>query len=506
MKKISIIISSTIILLGLASCSLNEDPYGFYSENNFYITAADAESAVNYIYDAMNYIEFSRDIVFLGDMNTDEMDPKSDCGADTQTIDNWDMTNYKTNVRLGNLFKYAYIIINRANSVIANVPGMNIEESLKNRYTGEGYFMRAYAYYFLATNFGKVPIHKTPVTTAEETSVPAASSLDEMWNFIISDFAAAADLLPYYKTPEAGRADKVAAYGFLAKSYLYIASAKDHGVPQYREMNFNVDDYYSKAAEAAAMVVDNPEQTVFGFSSSLTSIYDVNKPDGPEHIFIMSMDRTGEGEGQFSKIDKMYIPYISGSTVYIKNQETGRMNPNHDGWGEYRTNINFYNSYSSTDRRKTWLIADKAYDASGNVIADYSQGTLSYPFCIKYTDPSFSGDKTSTRPYLLRYSDIALVYAEAEGPSGKSYELVNYIRNRAGLGDLDPTLDKEAFRRAILNERTYELAFEGNHCYDLRRWNKMQDITAAKARGLTSEDMVFYPIPSIETDLNNSIN
>lgn len=51
-------------MLSLASCDLSESPYGFYSENNFYKTEADAEAAVNYIYDAITYIEFSRAIVF----------------------------------------------------------------------------------------------------------------------------------------------------------------------------------------------------------------------------------------------------------------------------------------------------------------------------------------------------------------------------------------------------------------------------------------------------------
>lgn len=32
----------------LAACNLDEYPYGFYSEDNFYKTEADAESAVNY--------------------------------------------------------------------------------------------------------------------------------------------------------------------------------------------------------------------------------------------------------------------------------------------------------------------------------------------------------------------------------------------------------------------------------------------------------------------------
>ena len=80
---------------------------------------------------------------------------------------------------------------------------------------------------------------------------------------------------------------------------------------------------------------------------------------------------------------------------------------------------------------------------------------------------------------------------------------MNDIRGRAGLGNLPAGLNKQQFRDKVRKERNYELAFEGKYCYDLRRLNKLHtDITAAKEQGLTAEDMVFYPIPSLETDLN----
>ena len=498
-----LIVIIAISLVGMSSCDLKEYPYGFYSEDNFYKTEEDAEAAVNYIYDATTYIEYSRTIVFLGDMNTDDMDPKGDAAADTKNLDQWTLSNFRTNMHLANLFKYSFIAINRANAVIKKASEMNINENIKNRYLGEAYFMRGYSYFNLARNFGLVPIHLAPVEKLSETTVPPATSLDEMWNVIISDLTTAGNLLPYYSIPETGRVDRVAADALLAKAYLYIASAKEHGVPQYANMTHIVEEYYQKAAEFAGKVVDNPEQKVFGFSGNLLDIYDVDKPTGPEHIFIMYMDRTGNSEGQYYKISKMYIPYISGATIYIKQGDTDNLIASHDGWGEYRTNIPFYNSFETGDRRKEWLIVDKVYDAQGNVAASYVDGKLNYPFCRKFIDPHFLGDKTSTRPYLLRYSDIALLYAEAAGPTAKSYELVNYIRNRAGLGNLPANLDKDTFRKAILNERRYELSFEGDRCYDLRRWNRLHtDITAAKEQGLTAEQMVFYPIPSIETDLN----
>ena len=505
MKFKNIILAAAMAVV--SACSLEEYPYGFYSEENFYKTPEDAQAAVNYMYDAINYIEYSRSIVFLGDMNTDVMNPKGDATASNKELDGWKMTTFNTNTTLSNFFKYSYITINRANAVIKNIGAMSgLDESIRSRYVGEAYFMRGWSYFCLARNFGCVPVHTEPVTTLEQSAASKAGSLDEMWERIISDLKTAADLLPFYEKPQTGHADKAAAYGFLAKAYLYIASAKANGTPHYAEMTLDADDCYAKAAEYAGYVVDNAEQTTYGFSDNLLDIYDVEKPDGPEHIFIMSMDRTGTSEGQYSKISKMYIPYISGATVWLRQGDSEELIKTHDGWGEYRTDMDFYNSFESGDRRHDWLFCNAVYNEAGDVVASLEDGKLNYPFCRKFIDPQFSGDKTSTKPYLLRYSDVALIYAEAAGPTEKSYGLVNYIRRRAGLSELASGLDVEAFREAVLSERTFELAFEGDHCYDLRRWNRLHtDITSAKEQGFTAEDLVFYPIPQMETDLNQNL-
>ncbi|MCQ2135787.1 MAG: RagB/SusD family nutrient uptake outer membrane protein [Bacteroidales bacterium] len=500
MKRISIILASLALVCG---CTLEEYPYGFYSENNFYKTAADAESAINYVYDAITYIEYSRAIVFLGDMNTDVMTPKGDATAATKELDGWKMATFKTNTTLYNFYKYSYITINRANSVIENVPKMDIDQALKDRCVGEAYFMRAYSYYCLARNFGRVPIHLKPTRTLDDTTVAPAESLDQLWAQIFSDLENAESLMQVNAAPRPGRTDKVAALSLMAKAYLYLASAKESGAPFYKDMNFGVEDYYQKSVQAAAKVVADPSQTTYHFDSDLMAIYDVEKSDGPEHIFIMSMDRTGETEGQYSKISKMYIPYISGGTIYLKQGDTDVLIKSHDGWSEYQTAADFWNSFEAGDRRHDWLFCDKVYDVNGNLLASYPGNKLSYPFCRKFIDPDYSGDKTSTKPMLIRFSDIALVYAEAAGPTEKAYELVNFIRSRAGLSPLSAGLSKEAFRAAVQKERTYELAFEGDLCYDLRRQNKLHtNITEAKGQGWTAEDMVFYPIPSLETDLN----
>ena len=108
------------------------------------------------------------------------------------------------------------------------------------------------------------------------------------------------------------------------------------------------------------------------------------------------------------------------------------------------------------------------------------------------------------KPFLIRYSDIALVYAEAVGPTTEGYAQVNYIRERAGLGPLNPGLDLQAFREAVWQERSWELAFEGNRLYDLRRYNRLTTVVE-EAAGLTPEQAAFYPIPDVEVDLNQGL-
>lgn len=484
----------------LSACSLKEEPYGFYSEDNFYKTAADAEAALMYAYGDLTYLEYSRAVFFLGDMPSEELTTKSDASAENQDLNLWKVDNFKTNITLENFFKYAFIGINRANGVIQNVENATFDEAKRKQFLGEAYFLRAWNYFNLVRNFGLVPMHTTMVDQLDETSAPLAKDLDEVYDLILGDCRRAAELLPVYPKPVLGRTDCVAAQSLAAKAYLYVASAKENGVKLYREMKRQTEEMYDSAAYFAGEVVDH--QTTYGFSDNLLDIYDVEKSNGPEHIFLMSMDRSGVSEGQYSKISKMFIPYVDGATIYLMQGSSNTLIPSHDGWSEYQTTPVFYNSYDPADKRKTELIVNKVYRADGTISAQYP-GKLTYPFCRKYIDPKFDGDKTSTRPFLIRFSDIALVYAEAAGPSARSYELVNFIRQRAGLGALSPNLSKADFRKAVINERKFEMAFEGDYMYDLRRTNRIQSIPEAQSLG--EDQTTFYPIPQAEINLNGSL-
>ncbi len=77
---------------------------------------------------------------------------------------------------------------------------------------------------------------------------------------------------------------------------------------------------------------------------------------------------------------------------------------------------------------------------------------------------------------VFRLAEFYLSYAEAlneyEGPTAESFNYLNMIRQRAGMPNKDASMlpDQVAFRTAIQNERSIELAFEDHRYNDLHRW------------------------------------
>lgn len=124
-------ILSILIFCGLfiTSCDLTEKPYGFYSEDNFYKTAADAEVSLLYAYNTLNFIEYSRGIFYIGELASETCDVKSGEAYGSQDLNNW--TANANNETLTNYFKYCYIGINRANAIIENVAESTFDEDAK---------------------------------------------------------------------------------------------------------------------------------------------------------------------------------------------------------------------------------------------------------------------------------------------------------------------------------------------------------------------------------------
>ena len=104
---------------------------------------------------------------------------------------------------------------------------------------------------------------------------------------------------------------------------------------------------------------------------------------------------------------------------------------------------------------------------------------VSPPLIEKYVkNKLINNDKSNVNWYFLRYADVLLLYAEAlnewkQGPTKEAYDAINKVRERAyGNNKYNlKNLSYEDFRKAIQDERAYELAFEGHRRMDLVRWD-----------------------------------
>lgn len=500
MMKLKKIILGLSFAIGLVSCeSLDVEPQGFYSDQNFYKTVEDAEAAMLYAYDALTLVSYAPVTFYLAELATDNCRVKSDEGADAQAFVNWEVTSQ--NELLTQYYRSAYIAINRANAVIENVEGKGFNQEDEDRLLGEALFLRAYNHFNVVRAFGLTPLQTSLIDKLDETTASLPESMDVAYSFLIDDLIRAIDYLEVNRV--VGRADKVAAQALLSKVYLFAASAKESGTPKYNAIVESVDNLYAKAAEYAEYVLNG--QGEYSHDLDLQNIYNVENPSGPEHIFILSMDRSGTQEGDYSKLSKYFIPYIAGGSVYLNNID-GSLSETHDGWSVFQTTDDLFTSYEVADKRRNELIVSEVFDESGVSIGSVGDGTIPYPFTRKYVDPLFEGDKTSTRPYLIRYSDIQLVYAEATANTDGLIQY-NQIRNRAGVDELVDLvgLSKEDFRTLVIEERQRELAYESDRLWDLRRKNIVQQ-EVIEAAGLSPEAVAFYPIPQREIDLNPNIN
>ena len=106
---------------------------------------------------------------------------------------------------------------------------------------------------------------------------------------------------------------------------------------------------------------------------------------------------------------------------------------------------------------------------------------------------------------LLRYSDVLLMYAEAELEcSGElTWEPLVAVRDRNGIATEQSKYGtKDTFLQLIKNERARELCFEATRKYDLIRWG---DFEIAMADYKVQPKHVLLPIPSIELGVNREL-
>lgn len=116
---------------------------------------------------------------------------------------------------------------------------------------------------------------------------------------------------------------------------------------------------------------------------------------------------------------------------------------------------------------------------------------------------------------VIRYADVLLMLAEAQGNTTASLTLINQVHRRAGLIDLTATQVNTTtlFEKTLSDERRLEFAFENQRLFDLLRFNTT--FTTIKAEQTMQDHFAYmypshyanYPAPRLTvTDLQGNAN
>ena len=197
--------------------------------------------------------------------------------------------------------------------------------------------------------------------------------------------------------------------------------------------------------------------------------------------------------------------------------------------GEYNEKTHPNQALRSYD--KTPYVVSKVSTSQDPTIARGIRNCGKWRREVEYEGQMMAKDLYTCINYpILRYSDVLLMFAEADNeyngsPSQEGYECVKEVRDRAGISTAPfaDYSDQVSFRNFVRNERGRELCFESLRKYDLIRWGifveSMKDYLtdtqdqnwpaandkaqyAANIGSAVQEKHVLLPIPSIELGVN----
>lgn len=466
--KIKYLIIALLAVLLPACNILDQQPESAFTAENFYKTPGDAISAVNAIYDPLPTNNMYNQLMLAyQDQGTDDCEWGGGRNTSNQAKNDVDKYTFTTaTVYFYTTWATCYQAINRANAVIARIPGIAMDQALQDRLVAEAKFLRGFYYFTLVQLFGKVPLQLTETTSLTNLDLPR-SPVADVYAQIIADFTAAAALLPQkYTGTDVGRATQGAAKGMLAKVYL-------------------TQGEWQKSIDACEEIMALESQGIYGLWTNYSDVFLIANKNGKESLF--EAQSLGGGYNEGSALEGYLRPPFDRS-----------------GFGDDPVTENHYKAYTSRDKRRDVNV--RLYTTTGTPPAPAS---IAFPcYVAKYKDPASTGNGDGSNNFIiLRYADVLLMYAEAqyqltEG-STEAYAAINRIRARAGLDDLTPGLTREQFRDSVLLERRLELAFEGHRRYDLVRTGKLIEAMKAQNPGILVEPKHYlYPVPQIERDAN----
>jgi starch-binding outer membrane protein, SusD/RagB family len=417
--------------------------------------------------------------------------------------DRGDIAHYTLNSSNGQLYApwvQLYQGIERANECIYSIPrmplyttGSEVETGELQRLYGEALTLRAQYFLELIRNWGDVPAQFLP-SSLEPNLFIGKTDRDTIYNHLLNDLLQAESLVPW-------RTD-IAALGDVANERITLGAVKAlrarialyrggyslrrassiYGQKMARPADYLT--YYKIAdSECVQMMARRDEHTLDpSYQAVFKNGFDAHTSDAfGEIVFEVGMSGgSGSNDSRLGYYDGNKVNSVGNAAIGVLPT--------------------YFYLFDSTDTRRDVTCA--AYD----VKADYA--TLSGRTGITLVEAKFRKEWMSSPSQLMnaglyygvdwpliRFSDVLLMYAEAEneinqGPTAAGISAFEEVRKRgygsnAALIGTTPT-DYADFFNAVVKERSLEFGGEGIRKYDLIRWNLLGARLADAKTNLTN--------------------
>jgi hypothetical protein len=519
MKRLAcIMLLTTGTLLTACNKVLDTKPTDFLSPVTYYKTEKQLNFALAAVYDVMG------DAGFYKQIYTARLGNEADEGfyARNTVIAGVQVYNFSpTDTDVQNLWKSLYDGINRANVLLANIPlATEVADDVKNVIKGEALFLRGYYYFLLVQHWGGVPLITQPTASANETAVSRATIAQVYAQTLLDMEEAETLVLPASTAGHGGRINRSAVRGLLARVCLTMAGKPLGDVSKYQAARDWAKKIIDDAGSAHAL---NPDY------SQVFINYAQDKYDIKESIW--EVEFWGNNTNAYNETGCVG----AWNGIQSTDQTIGV------AYGFINATSKLYNSYAPGDLRRDWAIAPFSYSGTTKVMKASTPASALWTRNIGKFRREYelltpkSNNATPQNMPLLRYSDVLLMFAEADnevnqGPTQDAYNAINLVRKRA-FGKLLPNavnpdeynlsgMDHESFFQEIIKERSRELCFELHRKHDLIRWGifvptmkAVENLIGLEASGqyyaLTfrnvSDKHVIFPIPARELALNKNL-
>ena len=495
-----------VTLTAGASCKkfLDVTPKDIVIDRDFFEDFYDADYALRGAYAGLQPLVES--MFVTGEMRADLVKPGP--GADTSLLE---LAEHRvTNTNKYTNWNAYYDLINRANYLIKYIPRVpndlvNFTKENARQYVGEAYFIRAFAYYYLVRNFGRVPLVVTPTDSIQNIVNLPPSSEDVILDTLEANLNMALTMvndvilirqtnLNLSESPDGRRTRGVTGNvsTLLADIYLWRHKYELANASIQRVYNMNKHSLYGTAAAANFFDIfyatDHVSEPIFHIT------FNYNFRETHPMMMLTSDDPAWGGKYMIAPADQ-----IAGNwnNTLVQSGDTLRVVGDVRGFGAAWVGSKpYYNNFNSPNK-VIWK-----YLGLGRIL----------PSTLAIIPPIRQPYRSDAIWQAYRFAECIMLKAEAlnrMGDKAGAITQINRIRSRYGPTDVIPVTTSsttEEIEDYIFKERGRELAFEGKRWFDLLRLARRGRTDVMKAAIKTRIGTTRYNALGLDAKLSNPAN